>query len=105
MVEREVVATHVGVPETSASTCPLVPAEVVARDPLPFPSTTAPAATLLQPVPPFATGKMPVTFDARSTSAVERTPAVALRKPVSDVAIVPREGALVSVPIVEVALM
>jgi hypothetical protein len=38
-------------------------------------------------------------------SAVESTPAVAFKKPEREVAMVPSDGALVSVPIVEVALM
>jgi hypothetical protein len=49
--------------------------------------------------------RLPVTLLARSTRAVESTPAVAFKKPVSDVATVPRFGALDSVPIEEVALM
>ena len=36
------------------------------------------------PVPPFETGRMPETSEARLTSAVATTPAVALRKPVRE---------------------
>jgi acyl-CoA synthetase (AMP-forming)/AMP-acid ligase II len=37
-----------------------------------------------QPVPPFVTGRMPVTSLARFTSAVATTPAVAFKKPVRE---------------------
>ena len=82
-VPAVVVATHVGTPETSASTCPLVPAEVVARRDVPLPKTIEFACTAAQPVPPLGTGRSPVTSAARSISEVETTPAVALRKPLS----------------------
>ena len=55
--------------------------------------------------PPGAAVCNCVTLRARSTSAAERTPAVAFKKPVSDVATVRRFGALDSVPSEEVALM
>src|SRR5580700_7864827 len=42
----------------------------------------APAARLLHPVPPFATGRMPVTSEARLTSEVATAPAVARKRPV-----------------------
>src|ERR1700681_3594748 len=48
---------------------------------------------------------MPVMSDVRLMRAVDRAPAVALRKPGRDVARVARDGALVSVPIDVVALM
>jgi hypothetical protein len=51
------------------------------------------------------TGRIPVTLLVRFTRADESTPAVALRKPVREVASVPRLGALVNVPIEDVALM
>ena len=54
IVERVVVATHVGTPETSASTWPFVPALVVETPLVPLPSTTAFAAMAPCPVPPFA---------------------------------------------------
>jgi hypothetical protein len=54
--------------------------------------------------PPGAAVCNCVTLLARSTSAAERTPAVAFKKPVSDVATVRRFGALDSVPSEEVAL-
>jgi hypothetical protein len=41
----------------------------------------APAKIFAHPVPPFATGRMPVTSDARFTRAVVTAPAVAFRKP------------------------
>jgi len=81
MFASVVVAIHVGTPETSARTCPFVPADVVASAPVPLPSTTAPAATFPQPVPPRFTPRMPVTSFARSMAAVATTPAVAFKKP------------------------
>ena len=80
---RVEVATHVGVVPFKASTYPAVPAEVVARAPVPLPKTTAPAATFPHPVPPFATPRMPVMSLVRLMSDVATTPAVALRKPVT----------------------
>ena len=40
--------------------CPPVPWEVVERAPEPFPTRSAPACMLLQPVPPFGTPRIPV---------------------------------------------
>ena len=79
-----VVAVHVGTPFNSASTCPATPAEVVAREPVPLPYGIAPVAKLAHPVPPLATGRMPVTSVARFTNAVAIAPAVAFRKPLSE---------------------
>ena len=104
-VPAVVVEVQVGTPETSARTWPFVPAEVVASLFVPFPRRTVLAVMFPHPVPPFAMARIPETSEARLTSAVESTPAVALRKPVSEVETVPSEGALVSVPMVEVALM
>ena len=79
--ENVVVATHVGTPPESASTWPFVPADVVAIAPVPLPRRIAFSASALCPVPPLPTGKMPVTFDARSTSAADKVPAVAFKNP------------------------
>jgi hypothetical protein len=81
--EKVVVATQLGTPETSASTCPLVPCDVVAKRDDPFPRRSVFACIDAQPVPPFETGRSPVTSAARSTSDVDTAPAVALRKPES----------------------
>src|SRR6185503_3664267 len=83
IVESVVVATHAGMPFTSAKTWPFAPAVVVASAPDPFPYVTAPEATAAHPVPPFPTGNTPVTSDARLTRAVETAPATALRNPVT----------------------
>jgi hypothetical protein len=80
-VPAVVVATHVGTPETSASVCPFVPADVVARRVVPFPKSTVLAWRLAHPVPPLAMARIPVMSDARSMAAEATTPAVALRKP------------------------
>ena len=80
-VPAVVVATQVGIPEISESTWPLVPCEVVARREVPLPKTSVFAWTAAHPVPPFGTGRTPVTSAAKSMSAVATTPAVALRKP------------------------
>ena len=85
-VEKVVVAAHVGTPFRYASTDPPVPAVVVASAPLPFPYGTAPAATAAHPVPPFGTGRMPVTSLVRLMRAVETTPLAAFKKPESEVA-------------------
>jgi hypothetical protein len=77
-----VVATHVGTPFKNASIWPALPCVVVAKLPDPFPYKSDPACTAAQPVPPFATCKMPVTSVARFTSAVDTVPAVALSIPV-----------------------
>ena len=45
-------------------------------------SAAAPAE--LVPVPPFVSGRTPVTLEARLTRAVEITPPVACRKPESE---------------------
>jgi len=103
--EKVVVAVHVGTPFKRARMFPAVPAVVVERAEEPLPYGITPVAMLAQPVPPFATGRIPVTSLARLTRAVDRAPAVALRKPERDVDTVARLGALVSVPIVEVALI
>ena len=84
---------------------PGVPAVVVASAELPLPYGIAPDATFAHPVPPFPTGKTPVMSLARLIAAVESAPAVALIKPESVVARVERLGALVSVPMLDVALM
>ena len=81
--EKVVVATQLGTPETSASTCPLVPCDVVAKRDDPFPRRSVFACIDAQPVPPFETGRSPVTSAARSTSYVDTAPAVALRNPES----------------------
>jgi hypothetical protein len=52
-LEKVVVATHVGVLPTRASTCPAVPVEVVARRSVPLPYISAPDCILDQPVPPY----------------------------------------------------
>lgn len=59
----------------------MVPAEVVASAPAPFPKRSALAWTAAQPVPPLAVGRMPVMSEAKLMSDVEIAPAVALRKP------------------------
>jgi len=53
--EKVVVATHVGTPPTSASTCPFVPADVVEIAPLPLPNSSVFDWMLDQPVPPDVT--------------------------------------------------
>ena len=56
--EKVVLAVHVGMPLSSASTWPAVPALVVARaEPLPY--MREPAVKLVQPVPPPATESVP----------------------------------------------
>src|SRR5262249_34797863 len=75
------VAVHVGTPLRYASPYPGVPAVVVLSAPPPLPKSTAPAATFAHPVPPFATGKIPVTSLARFTSVAETAPATLLRNP------------------------
>jgi hypothetical protein len=65
-VPAVVVDCHVGTPDTKASTCPLVPAEVVAILPVPLPKRTVLAWRLLHPVPPLVAGRMPETWVARS---------------------------------------
>ena len=59
MVASVVVATQVGTPETSASTWPLLPAEVVAIAPDPLPRSTVFACRFCHPVPPPATVSVP----------------------------------------------
>jgi hypothetical protein len=103
--ENVVVAVQVGIPFKSARTVPAVPAEVVARAEEPLPYGIAPLAMFAHPVPPFTTGRMPVMSVARLITAVESAPAVPFKKPVSDVARVPRFGADVRVPMVDVALI
>ncbi len=82
--EKVVVAVQVGTPETSARTWPLVPAEVVATAPVPFPYKSAPDWSAAQPVPPFATPSTPEMSDVSETSEVAIEPAVAFRMPESD---------------------
>ena len=53
--EKVVVATHVGTPPTSASTCPFVPADVVEIAPLPLPNSSVFATNEVWPVPPLET--------------------------------------------------
>ena len=57
---KVVVEVQVGIPERSASTCPAVPAVVVASADAPLPYRTAPEVNVDQPEPPFATGRTPV---------------------------------------------
>ena len=78
-----VVAVQAGTPFTSARTFPAVPAEVVARAEEPLPYGMAPDWMAAQPVPPFETGRTPVTSLARLMRAVATAPAVAFRKPVT----------------------
>jgi hypothetical protein len=80
--EKVVVEVHVGTPPTRASTCPFVPALVVAILEVPLPKRTVFACRFAQPVPPFATASMeePTSF-TKSIVAVVTAPAVALRKP------------------------
>ena len=59
---------------------------------------------LPRPVPPFATGSVPVTSDVRFMSDVESAPAVAFKKPFNVVLTCVRFGAEVSVPSDDVAL-
>ena len=75
MVESVVVATHCGMPSRYARTKPGVPAEVVARLPALLPKRMAPELMVAQPVPPLATGRMPVTSLVRETEAQVATPA------------------------------
>ncbi len=66
-VPAVVVATHVGTPETSASTWPLVPAVVVASLLVPFPRRSVFAWRFAHPVPPFAAPRIEVpTWVAKS---------------------------------------
>jgi len=53
-----------------------------------LPRRTVPDWMVVQPVPPFGTGRIPVTFAVRSTRAEVMAPAVALRKPFR---VLPRE--------------
>src|SRR5450631_770385 len=62
MVASVVVACQVGTPPTSASTCPLVPAVVVATAPEPFPRRSVFDWSAAQPVPPFVVATTPVTL-------------------------------------------
>jgi hypothetical protein len=64
-VPAVVVPTHVGTPETNASTWPFVPAEVVASLFVPFPKRTVFACIESQPVPPLRTARMPETWLVR----------------------------------------
>ncbi len=77
----EEVATQVGTPLKSASTCPFVPGDVVETAPEPFPKSTVFAWSDAHPVPPEVVGRMPVTSEARFTRPVETAPAVARRMP------------------------
>ena len=79
--EKVVVACHEGTPETSASTCPSVPAVVVAIADVPLPNSMVLATIAACPVPPLLTPRIPVMSDAKSMSAVAMEPAVALRNP------------------------
>src|SRR3989338_8139223 len=81
---KVVVAVHVGTPFERARTWPSVPAVVVASAPAPFPRTMLFAWMSPQPVPPFVTPSIPVMSLVRSMREVATTPAVALRKPVSE---------------------
>jgi hypothetical protein len=60
------------------------PMVVVATLPDPLPVRSVPATRVSQPVPPFATWRMPVMSEVRLTSEFETTPAVALRNPVTE---------------------
>jgi hypothetical protein len=53
--EKVVVATHEGMPETSESTWPFVPEEVVESLDVPLPTKSALACTFPHPVPPTLT--------------------------------------------------
>ena len=53
----------------------MVPALVVATAPVPLPKRSALDWTFAQPVPPLATGRMPVTSLVRETEAQVATPA------------------------------
>ena len=59
-VPAVVVETQVGTPATRAKTCPLVPALVVAREPVPLPKRMELAWMLPQPVPPLVVARSPV---------------------------------------------
>ena len=65
--EKVVVAVQVGTPETSAKTWPLVPAEVVAIAPVPFPRRRVFAVKAVRPVPPEGT---PIVVEADTAPAV-----------------------------------
>jgi hypothetical protein len=54
--------------------------------------------SVVLPVPPLATGKVPVTSDVRFIRAVDMAPAVALRNPESE----PIESVFVVTPLVKV---
>src|SRR3989344_1862616 len=59
MLARVVVATQVGMPSRYARTKPAVTAVVVAMFPAALPYKTVPELMVAQPVPPFATARMP----------------------------------------------
>jgi hypothetical protein len=80
-VEKVVVACQVGTPETRASTCPLVPEEVVETAPVPLPRRMEFDCRAAQPVPPEVVGKIPETSAVREMEELDTRPAVALRKP------------------------
>src|SRR3989344_1189132 len=79
-----VVETHVGTPERYPSMLPPVAAVVVASALVPCPYGMAPVWMFAQPVPPFPTGRTPVTSLARLTRAVATAPAVAFKNPESE---------------------
>jgi hypothetical protein len=77
-----VVDTHVGTPETSASTWPFAPAVVVPSREVPFPIKTVLVCMFAQPVPPLVMARIDEpTSLTRSMVAVLMAPAVAFKKP------------------------
>ncbi len=66
-----------------------MPATAVSRAPVPFPLRRP--ESVVEPVPPFATERVPVMSEVRLIREVETTPALAFRKPSS----APRESELI----------